>query len=218
MIDRVFTLLSKIILVLIIIFLLIGIIDYAAIAIEYFKGERMELGNAADWVSAGANVVMALAAGYAALNAQTWLSGKRRNDAYNHAINIVTNLENVISVISKLNTKISYRIVKNNIRVIKQEYDHSTDLRNIRRDITNIKTQIDMCNRWGIEFKTSDIQLSVRKLTDILSVLRTKNRILIKSSLADSSYDYIKTPEVKDKLLKIRLRIRKPIDELFKFK
>ncbi|WP_370550829.1 hypothetical protein NMD63_05610 [Edwardsiella tarda] len=178
----------------------------------------MELGSISDWVSAGANVVMAGAAVYAALNAPTWLNGKRRNDAYNHAINIVTNLESVISVISKLNTKISYRIIKNNIEVIKQKYDHSSDLRNIRRDITNIKTQIDMCKRWGIEFKTSDIQLSIRKLTDILSVLRAKNRMLIKSSLADSSYDYIKSPEVKDKLLKIRLRIRKPIDELFKFK
>lgn len=68
--NRIITFLVIVLLILVVL-LLFSILYYNS-----DTGKQMELDSLTDWISAGANICMALAAGYAAFNAKDWLSPK----------------------------------------------------------------------------------------------------------------------------------------------
>ncbi|WP_369115593.1 hypothetical protein AB4X16_05590 [Edwardsiella tarda] len=153
--DRVFTLLSKIILVLIIIFLLIGIIDYAAIAIEYFKGERMELGSLADWFSGLCNAVMAGAAVYAAYNARDWLSSKTLEIKYNAANDTLKYIE--LTNESLKNIYVLIADYFNDNETIKDE-KLITELENLVSNTSILSDNLNILNKHNVSFKIKEIE------------------------------------------------------------
>ncbi|ENN8395791.1 hypothetical protein ACAX60_004429 [Serratia marcescens] len=57
-------------------------------------GKQMELGSLTDWISAGANICMALAAGYAAVNAKQWFSQRSHTKGFDKAENILSTIDN----------------------------------------------------------------------------------------------------------------------------
>ncbi|WP_370558239.1 hypothetical protein NMD96_12935 [Edwardsiella tarda] len=189
MLDRSFILLSKIILVLIIIFLLIGIIDYAAIAIEYFKGEKMELGNAADWFSGLCNAVMAAAAVYGVLNVPTWLLNKRREEAYAHAKSIIDTLKEI----DYLYTEIQVGFLK----LILTSLD-DTQIKNIIEFNQTLLSKINQCYsllgenlRYKVKLKDYDI------FTQAINTFSEFNHCI--SSVADN-YDELEKNEIINKV------------------
>lgn len=53
----------------------------------------MELGSLTDWISAGANICMALAAVYAAFNAKDWIKDKHNSAGYDHVAKLMADYD-----------------------------------------------------------------------------------------------------------------------------
>lgn len=59
----------------------------------YSTDKKMELGSLTDWISAGANIFMAGAAVYAAINAKQWFSQRSHTKGFDKAENILSTID-----------------------------------------------------------------------------------------------------------------------------
>ncbi|WP_370557725.1 hypothetical protein [Edwardsiella tarda] len=220
--DRVFTLLSKIILVLIIIFLLIGIIDYAVIAIEYFKGERMELGSLADWFSGLCNAVMAGAAVYAAYSAPSWIVGKRRERADTYCFQFIEDTKKLFKLIRFIHEN----SIANNIKIDDGLVLNSDDNGEIVEKLSELQEVISNLYELKGMFRILGVELlNINEFEKLIDASLTYSNCIssLKYYANDSDYPnakkwYDKSKKSSDEINSVKDIFDKPIDELFKFK
>ncbi|EPB9883220.1 hypothetical protein ACR6U3_004208 [Yersinia enterocolitica] len=78
-----------IVLLTVLVLLLIGIMFYNS-------DKKMEIGSLTDWISAGANICMAGAAVYAAINAKDWIKDKHNSAGYDHVTKLMADYDIVL--------------------------------------------------------------------------------------------------------------------------
>ncbi len=79
-----------------VIVLLILVVLLLISTLYYSTDKKMELGSLTDWISAGANICMALAAVYAAFNAKDWIKDKHNSAGYDHVAKLMADYDTVV--------------------------------------------------------------------------------------------------------------------------
>ncbi|MEI7342238.1 hypothetical protein WCT87_12220 [Pectobacterium brasiliense] len=118
----------------VIVLLIVTVAVLVAVLGFYTTGGKMEVGSWADWVSATANIVMAGAAFYAALNAKDWINEKKADKAFELAeilvsekipatINQLTQIDSCVQVInSYVSFKENSNLLIENIDMVLNNY------------------------------------------------------------------------------------------------
>ncbi|WKS80410.1 hypothetical protein NHU85_11700 [Edwardsiella tarda] len=200
--------------------MLTAIITLITVIVSY-NGGKMDLGNAADWVSAIANVVMAGAAAYAACSAPSWFAAKRRERADAYCFQFVEDTKEIFKLIRFIHEN----SIANNITIEDRMVYSSDDngeivgeLSELNEIITNLYELKGMFKILGVELLNID---ELNKL--INSSLEYSNCVLslkeyAKVGDATNAEKWLNDAIIfRDEINSIKDVFDKPIDELFKF-
>ncbi|MCG5047648.1 hypothetical protein L2164_02945 [Pectobacterium brasiliense] len=179
-----------------------------------FNLNKLEWGNVSDWVSASANVVMAVTAVIVAYNAKNWFGNKIYQDAYGIAkelfdikvheyhIQIYESLLNSHDIFKRLDLIISdekltnpekIELINKNIAKTKKFIDSFNEAKNIFYSITILSHQLKK-HGWYIkeEYKSNYYLLITRLFTTTASIQKLQKSIfLIEESLSNKEYQLL---------------------------
>ncbi|WP_370553608.1 hypothetical protein [Edwardsiella tarda] len=187
--------------------MLSAIITLITVIVSY-NGGKMDLGNAADWVSAIANLGVVFFAGYAALNAKNWLGDKKNVSSYNHASNIIADL---IALYNKMDMHITiYSTISISPFDLSQCRLRETEQHSIFDSALTLSHSYELIEFYGFNTNNEEIKKVIDNIMFTARFLATHNL-----------YHQIKLTTVIDDFKSLRIKINEiattPIDELFKF-
>lgn len=76
------------------------------VTLFYSTEKKMEIGSLTDWIIALANVVMAIAAVFAAISAKNWFANKINDSSFNKAIEIIATFDSLKSQLDRFHFEI----------------------------------------------------------------------------------------------------------------
>lgn len=111
----------------------------------------MEIGSITDWLSFFCDFAMAIAAGYAALNAKNWIINKQNDSAYNHVNTLMVEYDQISETLQKLFFKVSTTNKNDpNLESLRNEIEKNAYLS------IELKSKLEASKRWRISY-ASDV-------------------------------------------------------------
>ncbi|HGH4750337.1 TPA: hypothetical protein ACJIXE_004259 [Serratia marcescens] len=108
----------------------------------------MELGSLTDWISAGANILMAGAAVYAAFNAKDWIKDKHNSAGYDHVAKLMADYD---TAVLEMNRFYFYML-----NLERTDTDFHATKKNIEDHVYNVlplQDRLKACRRFNIKSK-----------------------------------------------------------------
>ncbi|WP_274871975.1 hypothetical protein [Serratia marcescens] len=128
----------------------------------YSTDKKMELGSLTDWISAGANICMAGAAVYAAVNAKDWLSPKLNDRKVKFADEIIDSFCRLQQESLYLHTDVKHIIntdpdIQDDKTNFAKRWGNLRDRESIyRKNTISLKSDIARMELWGLKTKNKN--------------------------------------------------------------
>ncbi len=161
----------------------------------------MELGSLTDWISAGANICMALAAVYAAFNAKDWIKDKHNSAGYDHVAKLMADYDTVVLEMN--------RFYFHMLKLERTDPDFHATKKNIEDHVYTVlplEDRLKACRRFNIKSKVEleqhfkDLVRFYNLCLKIHSALKIDDIKMFKEARSNLDQQYLKVDEFKKNL------------------
>ncbi|KAB1498444.1 hypothetical protein [Serratia proteamaculans] len=161
----------------------------------------MEIGSLTDWLSAGANIFMAGAAIYAAVNAKDWIKDKHNSAGYDHVAKLMADYDTVVLEMNRFYFQM--------LDLQKSDDEFHTTKKNIEDHVYTVlplQDRLKACRRFNIKSKVEleqhfqDLVRFYNLCLKIYGALKLDNIKMFKEAKTNLDQQYLKVEGFKKNL------------------
>ncbi len=179
---------NKTLIGLVIVLLLVAIIVFVNILLNQYAGYVMEWGSVSDWFIFLCNAIMAGAAVYAAVKAKNWISDKKNQTGFDHAISIMTEYDFLVECVRRYYFSI---IITN---------QKSNDFNRLSEDLTKVAYQTITLKGKLLSSKRINLEYIPEIETALQDILDYFNQSYIHIWNSNNTTNHTKIDDLKDKI------------------
>ncbi|BEO55997.1 hypothetical protein SMQE22_11430 [Serratia marcescens] len=177
----------------------------------YSTDKKMELGSLTDWISAGANICMAGAAVYAALNAKDWIKDKHNSAGYDHVAKLMADYDTVVLEVNRF-----YFDMRDLQKSDSKSPAVVQDIENRVYTVLPLEDRLKACIRFNIK-SNEELEKHFRDIIGFYEICVEVHSALKSEDIELITEEYRKLDQQHDKVESFKNSLETDITKLFSF-